>query len=134
MCLCSINKRSFETFMCLELKPISFTHLRSKQHKVCSNSRFELRVLKSKYEFRSVCIKFELHRPKYLGHCFRKQHGYVLCFHDNGTWTSPWVCLRSRVYAPVLIDWLKLVCQSKDGERSVVASEPVWPSGKAFGW
>ena len=50
----------------------SSAHLgkRTKQHRLSSNSRFDL------------------HNPKKLYRCFRKQHGHVLCLHCSGTWTT----------------------------------------------
>ena len=54
--------------------------------------------------------------PKAFYDCFGKQHGHVLCWHCNGTWTT-----RRPVQGGVLVGrrWLaKLIFQSEAGERS----------------
>ena len=62
---------------------------------------------------------FDLYSPKPICHCFRKQHGCVLCLRYSGTLT-----IHRPVYGDVFVrgQWLaKLIWKSDGGERSVNA-------------
>ena len=108
ICTCGIQKQGEEPSV-IDLSPETDSSdrldKRSKQHHVSSISRFEL------------------HSPKALHRCIRKQHGST-CF----------VCTTVVLRQPVGLskeffcffyagaNWLKLICQTDDGERSFSAS------------
>ena len=77
--------------------------------------------------------RFDLHTPKALDHCFRVQQRHVLRLQYSGavlTKESSGLSKEACLYADA--DWLKLICQSKDGDRSVRRLDIASPAQLVF--